>query len=281
MVDDKRQRERMGDTDLDIEEELVVEAATTVTEGTKRLNRTWVELIVTGLFGGIDIGLGILAMILVKQATDSDILAGMAFGVGLLALKLAHSELFTEEFLLPINAIVAGQGTWPQLLRLWSATLVGNLTGGVAFAWLTVLALPNYHGTLIESANEYLDPGSTGAMIGLSLLAGATITLSTRMQQGTSNDVVVALICLASGLLVIGLGMLHGALNAIVIFAAMFAGADITLWQFLSWFGVVIVFNMLGGLLVITVPRLARTHRVLRAVRNGELSLEKLEEEAA
>ncbi|MCK1801593.1 formate/nitrite transporter family protein [Brevibacterium sp. R8603A2] len=280
-MDQQAQRERMGDTDLDIEEELLGEAAFTVTEGTERLNRTWIELIVTGLFGGIDIGLGILAMILVKQATDSDILAGMAFGVGLLALKMAHSELFTEEFLLPINAIVAGQGTWTQLFRLWSVTLVCNLVGGFVFAWLTVLALPDYHDTLIDTAYGYLYPESVGTMIGLSLLAGATITLSTRMQQGTSNDVVVALICMISGLLVIGLGMLHGALNAIVIFGAMLAGASVTVGDFLSWFVVVIPLNMLGGLLIITLPRLLRTHRILSAVRRGDLSLEDLEKEAS
>lgn len=281
MVDEKKQRERMGDNDLDIEEELLGEAAFTVTEGTERLNRTWVELIVTGLFGGIDIGLGILAMILVKQATDSDILAGMAFGVGLLALKMAHSELFTEEFLLPINAIVAGQGTWVQLLRLWSVTLVCNLAGGLVFAWLTVLALPDYHGTIIDTANGYLDTGSVGTTIGLALLAGATITLSTRMQQGTSNDVVVALLCMISGFLVIGFGMLHGALNAMIIFGAMLAGADITVLDFLGWFVVVIPLNMLGGLAIITLPRLLRTRRILSAVRRGDLSLEDIEEEAS
>ena len=118
-------------------------------------------------------------------------------------------------------------------------------------------------------------------MIGLSLLAGATITLSTRMQQGTSNDVVVALICMISGLLVIGLGMLHGALNAIVIFGAMLAGASITVGDFLSWFVVVIPLNMLGGLLIITLPRLLRTRRILSAVRRGDLSLEDLEKEAS
>src|SRR5699024_924799 len=115
-----QERPRSGD-------ELVDEATATVTEGAKRLNRKWPELIVTGLFGGIDVGLGILAMILVKQATGSEILAGMAFGIGLLALKLAHSELFTEEFLLPLNAVIAGQATWLQVVRLWVVTLVTNL----------------------------------------------------------------------------------------------------------------------------------------------------------
>ncbi|GAA4282914.1 formate/nitrite transporter family protein [Brevibacterium daeguense] len=270
----------MGSSDFDIEDELLQEAATTVIEGSERLNRTWTELIVTGLFGGIDVGLGILAMILVKQATDSDILAGMAFGVGLLALKLAHSELFTEEFLLPINAVIAGQGTWLQILRLWSVSLVTNLLGGLVFVWIMVLGLPDYHRTIIESAASYLDHSSIIVMIALAMLAGATITLSTRMQQGTQNDVVAALTCMISGLLVIGLGMLHGALNAMVIFAAMLAGADISVLDFLGWFALVIPFNMLGGLCIITLPRVIRTHRVLKAVRTGELSLEKLEHQA-
>nr|WP_254221105.1 formate/nitrite transporter family protein [Brevibacterium luteolum] len=271
----------MGNTDLDIEPELLDEAAATVSTGAKRLNRTWVELIITGLFGGIDVSFGILAMILVLQATGSDILAGMAFGIGMFALKMAHSELFTEEFLLPIHAIAAGQGTWGQLVRLWSVKLVTNLAGGFAFMWLAVLALPDYHGTLVDKATSYVDNPSLLVMICLSLLAGASITLTTRMQQGTDNHVVFAVISMISGLIVIGLGLLHGALNAMIIFGAMVAGADISVTDFLVWMAIVIPFNMLGGLLIITLPRMARTWRILRAVRRGELSFEDLEEEAA
>ena len=280
-IDEAEQRRRLGNTDLDIEPELLDEAAATVSTGAKRLNRTWTELIVTGLFGGIDVSFGILAMILVLQATGSDILAGMAFGVGMFALKMAHSELFTEEFLLPIHAIAAGQGTWGQLLRLWSVKLVTNLAGGFAFMSLAVIALPDYHGTLIDKAASYLDNPSLLVMMSLSLLAGASITLTTRMQQGTDNHVVFAIISMISGLIVIGLGLLHGALNAMIIFGAMVAGADISVMDFVQWMAIVIPFNMLGGLLIITLPRMARTWRILRAVRRGELSFEDLEEEAA
>ncbi|QIN30494.1 formate/nitrite transporter family protein [Brevibacterium luteolum] len=280
-MDEAEQRRRLGNTDLDIEPELLNEAAATVSTGAKRLNRTWVELIITGLFGGIDVSFGILAMILVLQATGSDILAGMAFGIGMFALKMAHSELFTEEFLLPIHAIAAGQGTWGQLVRLWSVKLVTNLAGGFAFMWLAVLALPDYHGTLVDKATSYVDNPSLLVMICLSLLAGASITLTTRMQQGTDNHVVFAVISMISGLIVIGLGLLHGALNAMIIFGAMVAGADISVTDFLVWMAIVIPFNMLGGLLIITLPRMARTWRILRAVRRGELSFEDLEEEAA
>lgn len=277
----KEQRKRLGTNDFDLEDALVEEAAATVVEGAKRLNRKWPELVVIGFFGGVDVGLGILAMILVKQATGSEVLAGMAFGIGLLALKLAHSELFTEEFLLPLNAAIAGQANVIQIVRLWSVTLVTNLVGGLAFAWLIVLALPDYHSILVDMALSYIDQPSLTVMIALSLLAGATITLATRMNQGTSNDVVVAIVSMITGLLVIGFGMLHGAINAIVIFAAMLAGADISIPDFLQWFAIVIVFNMLGGLLIIALPRVVRTRRVLWAVRKGRISLEELEHESS
>lgn len=280
-MEEREQRRNLGDSDFDIEDALLDEAVTTVVKGAERLNRKWPELVITGIFGGFDVGLGILAMVLVKQATGSDILAGMAFGVGLLALKLAHSELFTEEFLLPLNAVIAGQGTWLQMLRLWTVTLVTNLLGGLAFMAIVVVGLPDYHQTMIDSALGYIDQPSLPVMIALALLAGATITLSTRMQQGSSDDVVAVVTCTISGLLVIGFGMLHGALNAIIIFGAMLAGADISIGDFAQWFAIVIPCNMLGGLLIISLPRVARTLRVLRGIRAGSIPLETAEEQAA
>ena len=128
--DSESKRRSSGRTDQPLEDELVEEFQNTVQEGTDRLHRTWRALIITGLFGGIDVGLGIMAMLAVMDVTDSKLLAGIAFGVGLLALRLAHSELFTEDFLLPINAVVAGHGTWWSLVRLWGVTLLANLVGG-------------------------------------------------------------------------------------------------------------------------------------------------------
>lgn len=280
-MDEAGQRRKLGSSDLDIEDALLDEAVTTVVKGSERLNRKWPELIVTGLFGGVDVGLGILAMVLVKQATGSDVLAGMAFGIGLLALKLAHSELFTEEFLLPLNAVIAGQGTWLQVLRLWAVTLVTNLLGGLGFMAIVVVAMPDFHETMIDSAVAYIEQPSLPVMIALAVLAGATITLSTRMQQGSSNDVVTAITCMISGLLVIGFGMLHGALNAMVIFGAMLAGAPITIGDFAVWFAIVIPCNMLGGLLIIALPRVVRTLRVLRGIRSGAIPLERAEEQGS
>lgn len=268
--DSETARRSSGRTDQPLEDELVEEFKNTVQEGTDRLHRTWRALIVTGLFGGIDVGLGIMAMLAVMDATGSKLLAGTAFGIGLLALRLAHSELFTEDFLLPINAVVAGHGSWWALLRLWVVTLVTNLVGGWAFMWVVVAAFPDFSATLVEVATGYVSDGFGTETVCLALLAGSTITLMTRMQQGTNSDMMTAVISLIGGFLVVGLGMLHGALNSIVIFGAMHAGWNYSYLDWLGWFAWVIPFNMLGGLVIISLPRLVRTWELLMAERRGE-----------
>ncbi len=78
-----------------------------IKEGEPRLTRTWPMLLATGTVGGIDVGMGVFALLLVKSATHSDLLGGLAFSVGFIALLLANSELFTENFLVPLAAVVA------------------------------------------------------------------------------------------------------------------------------------------------------------------------------
>lgn len=264
-------RRELGRTDEPVEDELVEEFENTVAEGADRLHRTWRALIITGLFGGIDVGLGIMAMLAVLEATESKLLGGLAFGIGLFALRLAHSELFTEDFLLPVNAVVARHGTWPQLLRLWAVTLVANLVGGWLFMWVVVLAFPHFGTLLDDTAHGYLEKGLTPETAALAVLAGFTITLVTRMSQGSSDGIITFVNSLISGFLVVGLGMLHGALNSVVIFGAMHAGSAMSYLQWAGWFAWVIPLNMLGGLVILTFPRLIRTWELIRKERASQV----------
>ena len=91
----------------------------------------------------------------VPDETHDHLLAGLAFGIGFIALLLAHSERFTEHFLMPIAAVAAKQGSVPQLLTLWLGTLVANLAGGWIFMQLVVLAFPQWHDVLTESGQHF------------------------------------------------------------------------------------------------------------------------------
>src|SRR3954465_6255576 len=99
----------------------------TVEEGRRRLNRHWAPLIATGLVGGIDVGTGVMALLVVELQTGNQLLAGLTFSVGFIALALARSELFTEDFLVPVGAVIARQAPFRALLRLWSVTAAANL----------------------------------------------------------------------------------------------------------------------------------------------------------
>src|SRR5689334_11406988 len=102
-----------------------------VDEGTVRLHRPLLSLCATGFLGGIDVAVGVLAYLVVDQQTGSRALAALAFSIGFIALLLARSELFTENFLVPVVAAAATPGSWPKLLRLWVVTLGLNLLGGL------------------------------------------------------------------------------------------------------------------------------------------------------
>src|SRR5436309_13626008 len=71
----------------------------TVLEGRRRMSRGWAALTATGLVGGIDVATGVMAMLVVEEKTGDKLLAGLAFSIGFIALTLARSELFTEDFL--------------------------------------------------------------------------------------------------------------------------------------------------------------------------------------
>lgn len=101
-----------------------------VSEGSDRLARPLLPLLATGFLGGIDIGVGILASLVVDEKTGQPLLGAVAFSIGFIALLMARSELFTENFLVPVTARVAGRGSWSQLVRLWLVTLAANLAAG-------------------------------------------------------------------------------------------------------------------------------------------------------
>jgi formate/nitrite transporter FocA (FNT family) len=65
----------------------------------------------------------VLAYLVVYHETGQPQLAAAAFPVGFIALLLARSEVFTENFLVPVTAPDRRTGWWFRLVRLWLVTL--------------------------------------------------------------------------------------------------------------------------------------------------------------
>ncbi|MFI2841780.1 formate/nitrite transporter family protein [Mycolicibacterium sp. PDY-3] len=253
------QRE-LGSSGSPIEDELEDAFNRMVDEGTQRLHRSWREVLVTGFFGGTEVAMGVLAYLSVLAATGNQLLAGVAFSIGFLALLLGRSELFTEGFLIPITTVAAKRAGIGQLIAFWSGTLVANLAGGWVLMWLIMLAFPKLHEQTIESAGHFVTAPVSAETIALSLLGGMAITLMTRMQHGTDSVFGKIAAAVAGAFLLAGLQMFHSILDSLLIFGALATGqAPFGYLDWLGWFGYVVIGNIIGGLGLVTLLRLLRS----------------------
>ncbi len=238
-----------------------------VEEGNDRLARPLWALVPTGLLGGIDIGVGMLAYLVVKHETGNQVLAGLAFSVGFVALLLARSELFTENFLVPVTAAVAEKGPWLGLLRLWAVTLVTNIVGGALTIWVILTARPDLHEVARETGMHYAELGATLRSFMLAVLAGLVITLMTRMQHATDSLGVRIVPAVLFGSVLVGAELFHCVLDSVFILGASFAGAPVTVGQFLVALGWAVLGNAVGGIGLVTFLRLVRTAPKVEAER--------------
>jgi formate/nitrite transporter FocA (FNT family) len=229
-----------------------------VDEGRRRLERKTPELLATGAVGGIDVGTGVLALLVVKEATGNDLLAALAFSVGFIALTLAGSELFTENFLVPVAALAAGKTRVTSIGRLWGGTLITNLMGGWIVMAIVMSALPKLNPVAVTIGSSYTKLGIGWVSFAGALLGGVVITLMTWMEQGTKS-VPAKLICaIVAAFLLASAPLNHVIVVSLEMFAALQAGAH---FGYLDWLGMSAWFglgNIIGGVGLVTVLRLVQ-----------------------
>lgn len=245
-----------------------------VEEGTERLERPLSAVVATGLLGGVDIGFGVLAFLVVKNHTGDHLLGALAFSIGFVALLMARSELFTENFLVPVVAAITGRCGLRLLARLWIITFATNLLGGALIMWIVVIAYPNLTATIVASGTHYAELGITGRSFALAVLAGATITLMTRMQHATDSIGVKIVPALLFGALLVGAELFHCILDALFMMGAMFAGADISVGTLIAQVSWAVLGNIVGGIGLVTALRVLRVQTRLGETRQKERILE-------
>lgn len=205
-----------------------------------------------------------LIYLVVRHRTGEPLLASVAFTVGFVALLLARSELFTENFLVPVTAVAAKDGTVLQLLRLWLATLAANLVSGFVMAGMIIVALPDVRETAIEAGAHYAHLGVSWRSFFLAVLAGAVITLLTRMQHGTESLGVKIVPAVLMSFVLVAAELFHSVLDSILMFAGLLTGD--APYGYVSWLGALgwsALGNVIGGLVLVTSLRLLRVpHRV-------------------
>ena len=252
------------DADREEQEEVLEEDAVrrafekTVAEGYRRLHRTVPGLLATGAVGGIDVSLGVFGILLVETMTGNKLLAGLAFSMGFVSLVLARSELFTENFLVPVAAAVARKTGLLPVLRLWGTTAVSNLAGGWVMMGIILIALPQFDVAAVEVGKHFFTIGIGWQSFFSGILGGALITLMTWMQQGTDSVPGKIAAAILAGFLLASAGLFHAIVLSVDMFAALHAGAP---FGYINWLELALFAafaNILGGIGFVTVLRLTQ-----------------------
>jgi formate/nitrite transporter FocA (FNT family) len=230
-------------------------------EGRRRLTRPLFELAATALVGGFDVAFGVAAYGLAAGAIGGDrgrVAGAIAFGIGFVFVVVGKSELFTENFLIPIAGLNRrDRRSWFKLGELWAVALVLNIVGGLLIALILTS-----HGVLRDSSRPlkalaiHITHYSTLTSFLSAVIAGALMTLMTWFVEGaaTSGGVRIIMAWIVGALIVLG-SFNHAIVSTIELIYGMRYGADITYAHLFANLGLAVVGNMVGGVMLVTFVR--------------------------
>jgi formate/nitrite transporter FocA (FNT family) len=236
-------------------------------EGKRRLSRPVLELGATALVGGFDVAFGVAAFLLTAATLEPKIgvnaahLAGsVAFGIAFVFIVVGRSELFTENFLVPIAGLDRTKAAWYKLAELWALSPVFNILGGFA-----LIAILTSHGVLPDSTGKPLvkiatafDRNSLLAAFLSAVAAGALITLMTWLVEGAptmGTRIVSAWIA--------GAVLTLAAFNHVIVVTLEYImgiryGAPVGWEDLFANFGTALLGNMIGGIGLVTLTRFSQ-----------------------
>ncbi len=232
----------------------------TVDEGKKRLSRSSLELLFSGIIGGISVTLGALASSAASGAIADKQIALIVFSVilplGFFILKLTNTDLFTANFLVPITPILEKSGKFSNLLRLWTITYIGNFIGvAIILALIAVGGIDSIgfyaKGHFLELADYKMHRPIIETFIS-AIFAGMLITLMTWLVLAV-KDRVAKLIAIWITIFMIGIGSFtHVVLSSAEVFIGALAGAQFNVSKWIVQLGIPgTLGNIAGGTIFI------------------------------
>lgn len=242
--------------------------------GSERLDRSALNILVTAVIGGGEVSMGVLASMAVlgairKLVPSADLYvalaaAGFVFPIGFIFVILGRSELFTENFLIPVVSVMKTERSPLPLAKLWAISWAGNMIGCVGTAVLVLF--PEAIGTPIRDGyaayTDYkLGLPLTGVFVS-ALLAGAVMTTLTWALVSVEHTVGRILVIGAGGYVLMAANLSHSVVSASALLVGFVSTShslvEVVVFVLVATFG-----NLVGGLGLVTLFRFtqARQHR--------------------
>jgi formate transporter len=189
--------------------------------------------------------------------------AGLVFPAGYVTLNFLGLEMATGSFATMPIGMFAGSVTPFQVIRNWTWTMVGNLLGGLFFAYLLWFSFtrgihpPNKMLVLISHIAEhkvsYSKDGVNGwlAAVGMGVLCNWLVSLGSIMSKVTRSTVGRLALMWIPIAMFFTLGYEHTVVNMWLIPTGILSGANVSLYDWWVWNQIpVTTGNILGAMVL-------------------------------
>ena len=237
-------------------------------EGERRMKRRMLGQASTGLLGGFDVMMGLLVVIVLTGALSTvttgelaHAIGALPFGLAFVFLTIGRAELFTENFFVPVAAVLAGRGSKRELGRMWTAAIVFNFVGIIVLAAILTIdgVLPQ---SALDAAGDLGDKFvGRGFVDGLAsaIIAGTAMTLFTWLSLAARSETTQVLAALLVGYVLLLPVLNHVVVSFGELMIAIFAGTtEAGLWDICWRIAVAATGNTIGGIGFITATRLVQ-----------------------
>ena len=221
------------------------------------LDRPAIALAISGLAGGITMGLTALSVSVITASLPpsamSSFIALLAYPIGFIAVIVGRAQLFTENTLYPVALMFAERRHFLTTLRLWSIVLPSNLVGAFLFSVLAVRTgalRPEYAAAMAQLGQQAADV-SGGHVFWSAVIGGWIIALVAWLVSG-SHSITGSVMLIWLLTFLVGLGhFAHCIASSGEILAAVLQH-EVTVSQYFAWLLPAVLGNITGGVLIVT-----------------------------
>ena len=221
------------------------------------LDRPSIALAISGLAGGITMGLTALSISIVTgtlgPSPASKFIAQFFYPIGFIAVIVGRAQLFTENTLYPVALMFAERRHFWTTLRLWAIVLPSNLVGAFLFAVLAVRTgalRPEYVSAMVQFGQQATSV--SGSHVFWSAVIGGWIIALVAWLVSGSHSITGSVMLIWLLTFLVGLGhFAHCIASSGEILAAVLQH-QVAASQYFRWLLPAVLGNITGGVLIVT-----------------------------
>lgn len=231
------------------------------------LKRPWRALAISGLAGGMTMGLTAIAVSAVRAIVGDggwqNLIAYTLYPIGFIAVIIGRQQLFTENTLYPV-VLVLDEPRWLfKMLRLWAVVFASNIAGAMVFAGLasyTTALRPEIRDQLVLLGSQAA-VGTFTHLFWSGVVGGWLIALVAWMVSASHWTIgQVVMIWLLTFIVGVG-GFAHCIVTSCEILSAAMAG-PVTAEAYVHWLLAATLGNIFGGVGIVSLLNYGQVRQV-------------------